>query len=148
MDTGRLFIPNKWLQNPWNCSAEWFTLPVCLRLLWVLLQNIRYTKSRGLQGPNIFVALSCSGFLSDLFAAKYWSYIPPYSHHCQHNNHHQRGHLEEASTNISICFKWTLNKGFEPNTKTNAEIIWILLNTNTQTTLKNNKYQKILETGQ
>ena len=34
--------------------------------------------------------------------------------------------LEEASTNISICLKWTLNRVFEPNTKRNAEIIWII----------------------
>ena len=45
MDTDRHFIPNEWLRNPWNCSAEWFTLPVCLRLLLVLLQNMKYLPS-------------------------------------------------------------------------------------------------------
>ena len=126
MDTDRLFIPNEWLQNPWNCSAEWFILPVCLRLLWVLLQNMKYTKSRGLQGPNIFVALSCTGFLSDFFAAKFWSYIPFRFPLILVANTIIISKLEEASTNISICLKWTLNRVFEPNTKRNAEIIWII----------------------
>ena len=62
--------------NQVTLLIEWFTLPVCLRLLWVLLQNMKYTKSSGPQGPNIFVALSCIGFLTDFFSAKYWSKFP------------------------------------------------------------------------
>ena len=138
MDTDRLFIPNEWLQNLWNSSVKWFILPVCLRLLWALLQNMKYTKSRGLQGPNIFVALSCTGFLSDFFAAKYWSYIP---FHSPSFSTIIISKLEEASTNISICLKWTLNRVFEPNTKRNAEIIWIIQIHRQR--WKNNKYQKI-----
>ena len=136
---GQAFYTQQVVAKPLKLFC-WMIYTPCVSatfILFYMFQNMKYTKSRGLQGPNFFVSLSCSGFLSDLFAAKYWSYIPPRSQHCQRNN--QRGHLEEASTNISICFKWTLNKGFEPNTKTNAEIIWILLNTNTQKTLKNNK---------
>ena len=128
MDTDRLFIPNEWLQNLWNSSVKWFILPVCLRLLWALLQNMKYTKSRGLQGPNIFVALSCTGFLSAFFAAKYWSYISPHSQHCQHNQpsakpplHHYRGEP---------------NRVYEPNTKRNAEY-WIQINRPNWKTSKN-----------
>ena len=43
--------------NQVTLLIEWFTLPVCLRLLWVLLQNMKYMKSRGLQG-------SCRNILS------------------------------------------------------------------------------------
>ena len=127
MDIDRLFIPNERLQNPWNCSAEWFILPVCLRLLWALFQNMKYTKSRGLQGPNIFVALSCTGFLSDFFFAMYWSYIPHRSQ-CQH--------ISSSAKPLLHHYGGELNRVFEQNTKTNAEIIWIILNTNKQTTLK------------
>ena len=83
--------------NQVTLLIEWFTLPVCLRLLWVLLQNMKYTKSRGLQGPNIFVALSCTGFLSDFFAAKYWSYIPVVP----------IVNTKIITKIISMCFKWT-----------------------------------------
>ena len=101
--------------NQVTLLIEWFTLPVCLRLLWVLLQNMKYTKSRGLQGPNIFVALSCAGFLSYFFVLKLHS--PSFS---------LSTHLASAKPPLHH-YGSELNRVFEQNTKTNAEIIVINL---------------------
>ena len=83
---GQAFYTQQVVAKPLKLFC-WMIYTPCVSatfILFYMFQNMKYTKSRGLLGPNIFLILSCSGFLSDIFAAEYWSWIPPLSH-CQHN---------------------------------------------------------------